>query len=606
MEEVDIFCRHQHRKIAILLLGTAIVGLAAVLCCAVRAQRDPREAEPPARLRRPVAAAFLDEGRTLCVANQRSGTLSLVELGQGRVLEEVRAGKHLNDLAVLPDRKHVLVVDDERHELIVLSFDGKRLSIQTRLAVAPYPASVAVLADGRRASVASLWSRRVQIVDLTPLSTTSPILRIPHDIRLPFAPRNQCVLPGTSRVVVADAFGGRLALVDAAAGRLETIHETRWHNLRGLAVSGDGQRLLIAHQLLDQQTPVLEEKIWRGLLMTSEVASIPLGELRKTGTNLDKSGESISLKGSGQGAGDPAGVAVLDRAHFAVALAGVNEMALVRADGEVVHRVLVGRRPTAVVAGAPGQPAVVLNTFDDSLSLVDPLEGFLRRTIDLGRQPALSPADRGELLFFDAHLSRDGWFSCQSCHTDGHSNGLLADTLGDGTHGTPKRTLTLRGTALTDPWAWDGSMKYLQDQIKKSLTDTMHAPSFSGEQINDLLSFLHTLPPPPPREPVREDKADRETVERGRMLFERRGCIRCHIPPLTYSSHVVHDVGFADEHGQRKFNAPSLRGVGQGDRFLHDNRAATLGEVFTKYRHKVGPGLTPEERDDLLRFLHSL
>jgi len=130
------------------------------------------------------------------------------------------------------------------------------------------------------------------------------------------------------------------------------------------------------------------------------------------------------------------------------------------------------------------------------------------------------------MIFFDARLSRDGWFSCHSCHTDGHSNGLLADTLGDGTYGTPKRTLTLRGTALTDPWAWNGSMKYLQDQIEKSLTDTMHAPSFSGEQINDLLSFLHTLPPPPPREPVHEDKADRDRVERGRMLFEQRGCVR--------------------------------------------------------------------------------
>jgi hypothetical protein len=46
--------------------------------------------------------------------------------------------------------------------------------------------------------------------------------------------------------------------------------------------------------------------------------------------------------------------------------------------------------------------------------------------------------------------------------------------------------------------------------------------------------------------------------------------------------------------------------VGQGERFLHDNRAATLEEVFTRYRHKVGPGLSPEERDGLLRFLRSL
>ncbi len=65
-------------------------------------------------------------------------------------------------------------------------------------------------------------------------------------------------------------------------------------------------------------------------------------------------------------------------------------------------------------------------------------------------------------------------------------------------------------------------------------------------------------------------------------------------------------MGFSDEAGLRKFNAPSLRGVGQGHRFLHDNRAATLEEVFAKFRHKVGPNMPDEELDDLLRFLRSL
>src|SRR5262249_10137896 len=161
-----------------------------------------------------------------------------------------------------------------------------------------------------------------------------------------------------------------------------------------------------------------------------------------------------------------------------------NEVALVGADDYSIRRLQVGRRPTAIVQAAPRQPVLVLNTFDDSLSVVDPRRGLVVGTIALGHQPALASADRGELLFFDAHLSRDGWMSCPSCHTDGHTNGLLADTLGDGSHGTPKRTLTLRGTALTDPWAWNGGKKYLQDQIEQSLTDTMHVPSVSGEQIN--------------------------------------------------------------------------------------------------------------------------
>ena len=590
------------------ILRLVIAGLAVSLVCVVLADQRPQTPTPRTeQLRRPIAAGFLNDG-TLCVANRRSGSISLVDVRHSRVLDEIVLGGRLTDLAVLPDRKHVLVVDEARHELIALAFDGEKLSVRARLPVAAYPASVAVLADGKRATVASLWSRRLQVVDLTPLSSSkmSAIPNILNTIRLPFPPRNQCVLPGSSQVVVADAFGGRLALVDVASGRLMAVHELTGHNLRGLVVSADGKQLLISHQILDQQAPVLEEKIWRGILFKNVVSAIPLESLRKPGTDLDKIADAISLKANGLGAGDPTGLTVLDADQFAVALAGVNEVALVGANGDSVRRISVGQRPTAIVRAEAGQPALVLNTFDDSLSVVDPQRGLVVGTISLGRQPALAPADRGELLFFDAHLSRDGWMSCHSCHTDGHTNGLLADTIGDGSHGTPKRTLTLRGTALTDPWGWNGGMKYLQDQIEKSLRDTMHAPTFTGPQVHDLLTYLHTLPPPPPLEPITRDEADRQQVERGRQFFHERKCVLCHIPPLTYSSHGTHDVGFADEQGMRQFNAPSLRGVGQGHRFLHDNRAATLEEVFTKFHHKVGRELPAEELAELLRFLRSL
>jgi hypothetical protein len=77
------------------------------------------------------------------------------------------------------------------------------------------------------------------------------------------------------------------------------------------------------------------------------------------------------------------------------------------------------------------------------------------------------------------------------------------------------------------------------------------------------------------------------------------------VPPLTYSSPGTHDVGFADERGRRQFNPPSLRGVGQGYSFLHDNRAASLEEVFTRFRHKTA-GIADDDLTDLLRYLRSL
>jgi cytochrome c peroxidase len=574
--------------------------LAALTCLAAAVNPDPRP-------RRPVAAAFVDDARTVAVAN-RCGSVSVVDVSEGRLLGEFQVGERLADLAVLPDRKHILLVDEGHNELLALVRDGERWAVRARLPVAEYPATVAVTPDGRRATVAGLWSRRLQVVDLTPLSgsTARPSLAVVHTLRMPFAPRGQCMLPGGSRVAVADAFGGHLAVVDVGSGRILAVHQLNGHNLRGLALDAGGSRLLIAHQIINQKAPVTRENIERGTLMANVVRAVPIDRLLGPTAALEEAAQVTKLGEAGAGAADPAGLVPLGAGRLAVALSGVHQIALAGADGKVTRRIGVGRRPISVIGGVECQPLVSVNTFDDSLSVLDPSTGDVRRTIPLGPPAKLGPADRGEMLFFDGRLARDGWLSCHSCHTDGHTNGLLADTTGDNTFGTPKRTLTLRNTALTDPWAWNGEMKYLHDQVDKSLKETMHAPAVRAEDINDLVTYLHTLPPPPPAEPVTAEATDRASVERGQQFFHDRGCARCHIPPLTYSSHQTHDVGFADERGLRRFNPPSLRGVGQGYRFLHDNRAATLDEVFTRFHHKVGLQTSAEDLADLLRFLRSL
>jgi len=56
----------------------------------------------------------------------------------------------------------------------------------------------------------------------------------------------------------------------------------------------------------------------------------------------------------------------------------------------------------------------------------------------------------------------------------------------------------------------------------------------------------------------------------------------------------------------RRFNPPSLRGVGQRVDLFHDGRAKSLNEVFQIYRHPVQKDLPTEEVVDLVAFLRSL
>jgi cytochrome c peroxidase len=243
----------------------------------------------------------------------------------------------------------------------------------------------------------------------------------------------------------------------------------------------------------------------------------------------------------------------------------------------------------------------VANTFGDSVSVVDVPGGAVARTIDLGPRADLTPSDRGEVLFHDARLSNEGWLSCQSCHTDGHSNGRLADTLGDGTYGTPKRVPSLLGVKDTAPLAWNGSVPDLPTQVRKSVETTMRGGKLSAEQVGDLTAYLETLSPPPARARL-VGKVDEAAVRRGQDVFARQACATCHSPP-TYTSAKAYDVGLADEAGLKLFNPPSLRGVGQGGPYFHDGRAATLAEVFTRHRHQLKAELTKAELNDLLAFL---
>ena len=165
--------------------------------------------------------------------------------------------------------------------------------------------------------------------------------------------------------------------------------------------------------------------------------------------------------------------------------------------------------------------------------------------------------------------------------------------------------LSLLGAADTGPWAWNGRQRVLRDQIHKSIVNTMRGeePAARSENLDALEAYVRSLTPPPSLTQARGMR-DAAAIERGRRLFQNRGCAECHRPP-TYTSRDAYDVGLADERGGTDFNPPSLRGVSQRQRYFHDNRAARLADVFRQYQHGVRE-LSDDELRDLLAFLNSL
>ena len=559
-----------------------------------------------ATVRRPVALAVSTDGRRIFVANRESGSISTVDVAARKVVDEQTVGRRLADLTWNGNQGPVLAVDEQQQELLVLRAVDSKLELVSRLPVASYPVKVRLLADARKAFITSLWSHRVTIVDLA--DVTRP--RVAAVIDLPFAPREQCLSPDQATLFVADAFGGKLAIIDVAAGKMSGIRQIEGHNLRGLTMDHDRRHLLVAHQILHADEGTTEGGVHWGGVMSNVVRAIPLSWLADATSKWD---EGIYYLGQpSRATGDPADLVVTKGRRRIAAYAGLGELGVSDVGANVFDHVAVGRRPLSLALSPDEQTVFVANSLDDSISMVQLSSPPVVETVSLGPSRELTASERGELLFYDARLASDGWFSCHSCHTDGHSNGGKSDTLGDASFGAPKRVLSLLGVGKTAPWAWNGQVIRLDDQVRKSLESTMRGPRPTDQQIHDLTAYLRSLPPPPSLVEARygnrlsaENPELAAAIGRGRELFESRNCSACHVPDV-YTSDGAYNVKLSDERGEREFNPPSLRGVSQRDRLFHDNRSGGLTEVFARFRHGLDEPLADQQIGDLVDFLNSL
>ncbi len=440
------------------------------------------------------------------------------------------------------------------HEVILIAREGRKLAVTFRLPVALYPVSIAISPDATRCFVASLWSRRLTVIDLVKAhsGTEATSLKISKIIPLPFAPRKQLVLnQPEQRLIVADAFGGRLAVIDFVRNKIETVRDPPAHNIRGLALNADGSRLLVSQQILNSLARTTPDDVHWGMVMGNVVRSLVLRNVLDEEIDILREGIVHPVGEAGNAAADPAEIALTAKGQFAIALSGVGEVGLFSEKDSTMRRVAVAGRPATLAVAPDGSRVYAADELRDAIAVVSVAQAAKTADISLGPQPELSIVERGERLFYDGRLSHDGWMSCHSCHPDGHSNGLLNDNLGDGAFGAPKRVLSLLGTGQTGPWAWNGQMHELEAQIKKSIETTMRGRSpAKDEQVQALAEFLKTLPAAPPVDcagtRIGRRRLDRRCLDRtGQGTLRDQALTRCHAPP-AYTSPTTYDVGLKD------------------------------------------------------------
>jgi cytochrome c peroxidase len=437
-------------------------------------------------------------------------------------------------------------------------------------------------------------------------------------------PRHLALSADGRWLAAASSRSADVRLWDARTGKL--AWERRLDdafNLRDLTFTPDGRGLVCAH-VVRRSFPVSRENIDKGWVTDSRLTRLPLDPEAVPPL------EQIALDKHGRAVGDPHGLAFDSTGRRLILTAsGTHEMLLFEAptipwtgadpgdfldarldknDGKL-RRILLGGRPMGAAAVPGGDDAVVANYLLDAVQVVDLRDGKVTRTIHLGGPARPSPGRQGEALFYDARRSHNQWFSCHTCHVDGHTCGLTFDTLNDDSYGNPKLTPSLRGVARTGPWTWHGWQKDLGASVVKSYTQTMFGPKPTPEEVRAVVAFLETLEPPPNPNVGPGGKLS-GAARRGQTLFEGKAkCSRCHHGP-EYTSGATYDVKLEpDGSPYQRWNPPSLRGLFDRGPFLHDGRAQTLDELLQGPHapEKLGgEALTPARRQDLIAFLNSL
>lgn len=613
--------------LGLLVLGSLSLGFLASQPRAGKAG-DPPIPQPAKSMRypSPVDVALLGAGPLAVLANSGTDSISLVDLTQETMLGEWETGARPSGVAVSPDGTRVAVSHLWADSVGLFAYEGeKKEKIENKRAlkslgsipVGHMPRGLAFSRDGKTLFVALAGANALAIVDLATKQTrTVPVAGEPRKVLTSADGKDLFIASSRSATI------RRYALP-----KVELVWEYTFHdafNLLGLTLDAN-EKALVTTQAFDRHHPIAKHNIEQGWAIDNR-----LGRLERDGKIDTASGkphlakhQQLSLDVRGHAAGDLAALASSpDGKWLAVAVAGTQELFVMPTElpwssgdpGDFVdvnleypekkiRKVLLGGRPAAIAAW--GAKAVVANQLGDCVQVVDFATGAIERTISLQPPAVLTAERRGEKIFYDARRSHHQWFSCHTCHTDGHTSGKIFDTLADDSFGNPKVTPTLRGVGKTGPWGWHGAKENLAKSIEDSLVETLHGTKKpAAADVADLLAFLNTLEHP------RNPHTQSDSAKKGEAIFRgKAACVRCHSGDM-YTTSKSYEIGIEADGSPFDFwNPPSLRGVADRSPLGHEGKADTIDDFLRLYHQPEkmgGQAVSKEERALLVEFLRGL
>ena len=381
--------------------------------------------------------------------------------------------------------------------------------------------------------------------------------------------------------------------------------------LRGVSLSEDGDYVFVSHNLGRFQVPT--SQLQQGWMNTSAMSIVDTKTQNYVGTVL--------LDEPERGAAGIWDIKSVD-GKIIITHSGTHDVSVVDY-GKMVDRLknyksdtealaydlqfLYGIRERIALDGngprkmaVKGDKIYIPTYFSDTLNVLS----LADKSVDMiplvaGRKETIQ--QMGERYFNDATFCFQNWQSCNGCHPgDARADGMNWDLMNDGI-GNPKNCKSLLYSHVTPPSMISGIRESADLAVRKGFH---HIQFFDANEeicvaVDEYMKALRPVP-----SPYLENGELSAKARKGRKVFEKFACDRCHSGPY-YTDMQLHRIG-EDIEFEKGWDTPTLIEVWRTAPYLFDGRAATMREVFEVHKHGIEGKISASELDELVEYVNSL
>lgn len=589
----------------------------------------------------PYNLALSPRGERLYVVGQESNQLLVVDPSEGRVVETIAVGNKPHSVVISNDHQFAFVSNQWSDNVFVIDLDQGRVS--DTLVGGNGPAGLALSPEGRFLYVVNSYSSDISIFDLGKAAEIRRLRAGNNPVSATFTPDGSEVYVSSRRSVPVPYGTPPVTEMTVTQTRYQRVSERLMFEnayiMENVAVTPGGD--LTVATLVRPKNLLPSIQVEQGWMMNHGIGIIE----RKEGGSMVQ----LLLDEPNAYYADPFDVVISPDgkrayvSHSGVDMVSVIDLDQVRAllnestgaelkalanhlgssSRYVVARIPTGANPKGMVLSPDGQTLYVAERLEDRIAVINTGSLENEGTIALGGPRRITMARQGRRLFNNAGHTFQNQYACYTCHPDAHEDGLVYNMAASDMGRNLANVQTLREIGDIPPYKWNGKNQtiYKQDGMRFSTVLT-RTEAFSHKELDALVAYIVTGIKNPPNLRYNPDGVLTEAQQRGKEIFyrdvtndgrvipENNRCYTCHPPPY-FTNLQLTDVGTLSETDDpMPFDVPQLNNVYDSPPYLHDGRAATLEELWTKYnnedKHGVANDMTKGQLNDLVEYLKSI